>query len=170
MESKQQAKHWHIKWFIIVILSVVSLQLFVSFQAFKLQKETIDVVSPDVYTNLLKPYSIALKNKEFEKAYTEFTTNNYKEKHSYEDFLQAQEDNIKHFGNIDSIGLTSGIFVFMKDLERKWVYRGTANYYTDKLIMQFAIDVVKDTTNNVYKISRTYPSQVTIRASAPMIF
>jgi len=170
LESHNKVGKSKKKYIIIAISALIAIQLFVSYKAYQLQKENIDEVAPAVYSTLLLPYSNALKYKDFEKAYKDFTTEGYKSKHNYEEFLKAQAENSIHFGNFDSISITSGIFVFMKDLERKWVYRGTANYHTNDMIMQFAVDVVKDTISNSYKISRTYPSQVTIRASAPMIF
>lgn len=152
----------------LLIIAIISIVLFFSIYAFILQKKTNETIAPEVYSTLILPYSKAIAAKDYETAYKLYTCEKYKNKHKFDDYLKAQKANSEYFGQLDSMNLTSGVFVFLKDLERKWVYRGTINYYTNKTDTKFSVDVVKE--NGKFKISRTYPSQMTIRASAPMIF
>ncbi len=153
---------------VLLISGIVAIVLFFSIWAFRLQKETDDVTSPVVYDTLILPYSQAISDANYQYAYDEFTTEKYKLKHSFEEFKLAQLENRKYFGSLDSMRLTSGIFVFSKDIDRLWVYRGTISYFAEKKDTKFAVDVVK--VDGKFKISQTYPSQLTIRASAPQIF
>lgn len=96
------------------------------------------------------------------------TTESYKERHTLKDYLQSQKQNNDYFGNLVAMKLTSGIFIKMFDKENKWIYRGTIDYIASKKSTKFTIDVALE--NGVFKIARTYPSQITIRNSVPMIF
>lgn len=158
-----------IKYKTILIISAIAVVVFgFAFYAYTLQQKTIDDKSPEIFENLIKPYCEELKAGNREEAYEKFTSRKYRSKHSLENFIKAQNDNAEYYGELDSMSLTSGIFVYTKDLERNWVYRGTINYYAAKMETKFTVDVIQE--DSVYKISSTYPSQLTIRASAPQIF
>ncbi len=153
---------------LFVIISVIFIVVIASYFSFRFQKKLIDETSPKILSELIIPYSELIKNKEYEKAYNDMTTESYKERHTLKDYLQSQKQNNDYFGNLVAMKLTSGIFIKMFDKENKWIYRGTIDYIASKKSTKFTIDVALE--NGVFKIARTYPSQITIRNSVPMIF
>lgn len=152
----------------LIIIGVIGVITFFSGYAYILQRRIDHELSPKIYSTLFLPYSIAIREGRLEDAYRDFTTDKYKLKHSYEEFKKVQLENKEYYGKLDSMNLTTGIFVYLKDLDRQWVYRGTVNYFTSSKDTKFSADVVEE--NGKFKLSRTYPSQMTIRASAPLIF
>lgn len=152
----------------LLITGIVAIVLFFSIWAFLLQKETDDITAPEIYESLVLPYSKAIISGDLDFAYNVFTTKKYKAKHSLKEFKDAQKANVEFYGKLDSMNLTTGIFVFSKDIDRLWVYRGTINYFARKQPTKFSIDAVKE--DGKFRISQTYPSQLTIRASSPQIF
>lgn len=153
---------------LLIIITILIIVFIASYFSFVSQTKLNKEISPKIFNELIKPYSELIKNQNYERAYNEMTTTSYKEKHSLQDYLQAQKRNYDYFGNLLEMRLTSGIFVKMPDKENKWIYRGTIDYIASKKSIKFTIDVAL--VKGVFKIVRTYPSQITIRNSAPMIF
>lgn len=136
--------------------------------AFIVQKQSDESVSPQIFSSLIVDYSKNISELNYKEAYDSYTSTNYKRRNNFEKYEKAQKMNFDYFGKLDSMRLTSGVFFLVKNNEKEWVYRGTISYFAQKKDTRFTIDVVKE--NGRYKISRSYPSQMTIRASADQIF
>lgn len=152
----------------LLIAAIVVFVISVSIGSFYVTLNTSNEIAPQVMTQVIKPYAELIAKGDYETAYNNYTTKKYRLKTSLEKYIEVQKQNKEYFGKLISMGLASGIFLYERDMDKLWVYRGTVTYNADKLPYKFTVDIIKE--DGAFKINQTYPSQMNIRASAPMIF
>ena len=152
----------------IIIISVLSTVVILGVWGYFSQKNTNEELLPKIMQDVILPYQKHLKNDNYEKAYNEFTSKGYRQKHSMKEFFTAQNKNTDRYGELDSIKPISGIVIREKPMEGPWKYFLTLGYYgkkdSQKIIMEF---ITKD---KAFVINNSYISTVTIKNKKPMIY
>jgi len=152
----------------IIIISVLSTVVVLGIWGYFSQKNTNEELLPKIMEDVIKPYQKHLKNDDYEIAYKELTSEEYRQKHDLKEFIIAQNKNEKKYGELDSIKPISGIVIREKPMEGPWKYFLTLGYYgkddSQKIIMEF---ITKD---KAFKLNNSYISTVTIKNKKPMIY
>lgn len=111
-----------------------------------------------VKETILIPYVEALQANNIQLAYDQFTTQEYKERISYEEFAQAQQDNRAEYGDIISIHSDSDILREAKEPGKPVYWRATLTYEgtQKKDIIVFEVRKI----DGIFKIDKTYDAAV----------
>lgn len=135
------------------------------------QKSKDTNVTPRIINELINPYSQALKNRDYKLAYEKFTSKNYKEKYSFDDFVSAQENNIKKYGAFIDLKPLSGLFLTQKRMHKPWKFIGTLRYRGLKKQERIQIEIARSEKGD-FLIDNTFLSllQYDPRSNEPMIF
>lgn len=152
----------------IIIFGVIALVVSMGVISFFIQKNTNEQIAPEINQKLIQPYSNAIKNKDYEFAYYKFTSDNYKEKYSLEEFIKKQELNIEQFGKLQNIISVSGLYLKEKSMHGPWTFKGTMMYNGEKKSQRIIFQIIKE--ENTYKLYNSYRSFVSIRTKKSEIF
>jgi hypothetical protein len=150
------------------VFGVLAIVIVFSIIAYKNFRDGEDIVMPKVMDELIKPYVKLIGNGEFEQAYSQYTSIDYKRKYTQARYLAAQDSNLTKFGKITDIVPVSGIMVSEKSPTKPWIYKGTFAYIGEKDTMRIVIDVTLE--DGFFKIYNTYNSYVAISSVTPVIY
>lgn len=152
----------------LIISSITAFVFFMGYLSFKIQSDKNKELGPIINHDFIAKYSNAITSGDLQFAYDSLTSKSYKSRHSLKDFLTAQDRNKAYFGKVSKIKFTSGIIKLFQDADGAWVQRFTVDYVAEKKTAQFSVDVIQE--SGIYKMSRSYPGQLTIRSGSSMIF
>ncbi|MBE2188251.1 MAG: hypothetical protein KGZ71_14445 [Desulfobulbaceae bacterium] len=147
------------------VLAIVIVFSIIAYKNFRLGE---DIVMPKVMDELIQPYTELIGKGEFEKAYANYTSIDYRRKYTNARYLSAQDSNTTKFGKILDIKPVSGILVSEKSQSKPWIYKGTFAYIGEKDTMRIVIDVTLE--DGVFKIYNTYNSYLAISSVTPVIY
>jgi len=155
----------------LILIAVAVLVTFLGVGGYFNQKQRDSDVSPKIISELIVPYSKALKNKDYKTAYYNFTTEDYQNSYSFEIFKKAQEENIKKYGDFIDIKPLSGLFLTQKRMHKPWRFVGTLRYRGLKKQERIQVEV-SPTKDGRFLINNTFLSllQYDPRSNEPMIF
>lgn len=155
----------------LILIAVAVLVTSLGVAGYFAQKNRDENITPRIISEVIVPYSNAIKNKEYEFAYQNLTTEDYKQKYSYDDFLSAQNSNNEKYGDLVDIKPLSGIFLTQKGMHKPWRFVGTLRYRGLKKQERVQIEIARD-KNGKFLINNTFLSllQYDSRSNEPMIF
>lgn len=152
----------------IIVFGVILIVVSMGITAFFMQKETNDLVKPKIMNDFITPYTNALKNGNYELAYNELTSEEFKEYYTLEEFIKKQELNKETYGDLENIQTVSGLFLKEKDMHGPWTFKGTMLYCAEKDTQRIIVEVINK--DNKFKLFKTYRSFVSIRTKKDEIF
>lgn len=144
---------------IVIVLSIIAYQNF---------RKVEDIVMPKVLDELIEPYVTAVSNRDYEEAYSKFTSQDYKRIYTKARYFSAQDSNFSKFGKLINITPVSGMLVSEKSQNKPWIYKGTFAYIGEQDTMRIVIDVTLE--NGKFKIYNTYNSYLAISSVTPVIY
>lgn len=143
----------------VIIMSIIAYQNF---------RRTEDIVTPKLMDELIEPYSRLIAQGEYEAAYEQFTSEDYKKEYTLARYLGAQDSNYQKYGRLYSIQPVSGILVSEKSQSKPWIYKGTFAYIAEKDTIRIVIDATLE--DGRFKIFKTYNSYLAISSVTPIIY
>ncbi|MDX9790467.1 MAG: hypothetical protein WC313_06475 [Candidatus Kapaibacterium sp.] len=151
-----------------IVWIVVSVIVIMSAAAFIKQSDTSSSVSPVIMENLIQPYAECLSSADYERAYFEYTSVDYKSKITLANYLSAQDTNIVKFGKLKELKPVSGVFLKETVQGNKIVFKATFAYLGEKGGQRIIVDAIKE--DGKFKIFNTYNSYVSIGGLLPVIY
>jgi hypothetical protein len=139
-----------------------------SILAYIKQTNTNNTVNPRVIEELINPYEKLIKQADYETAYNEFTSKEYKSKYTLAQYLRAQDSNRTVFGNLELLKPVSGVFLKETVQDNKIIFKATFGYVGEKSTQRIIIDAIQE--NGKFKLYNTYNSYVSIGGLLPVIY
>ncbi len=152
----------------VIVFAVFALVVILSIFAYYSQKEKNQIIGDKIYNELLKPYKEALVAKDYNTAYSKFTSNDYKKKYTLARFVTVQDSNLTVYGKIIDMTPITGIFVKENSPNGFSIFKGTIIYSAENNSRKIVIEVTFE--NDSMKINRTYDSYLTIGNIIPVIY
>ncbi|NCO05222.1 MAG: hypothetical protein GW939_03695 [Candidatus Magasanikbacteria bacterium] len=138
---------------IIAILFVVIIVPFAIY-AFWHQVKNNSTELDQVKQQIIEPYRNALQQEQWEFSYQSFTTKDYRERVSLEEFIKAQQENKEAFGTVKNIYTNVDILNELSDPSSGTFYRVTVTYEASKDNKLVVLELKKE--QGKFKIDRTY--------------
>ena len=151
-----------------ILIAVLAVVIILSVIGYYSQKNKNNNIGKRVYSELLQEYTSLLQNKEFDKAYNNFTSEDYKRKYTLAAFIHAQDSNHTAYGKLQSIMPATGIFFKEMGDSKFIVYKGTVRYKAEKSERLIVVEICFE--NGKMKLNRTYDSYVTLGNVLPVIY
>lgn len=140
----------------LIIFGAISTVVLLSVIAFFQRKEHNEEIAPVLINEVINPYIALIEEQKYEKAYKEFTSVHYKDKHTLEEFIEGHKQNINDFGEIKEIRSISNLFVMQRKEGKPWVYKGTFGYIGEDKSLKIIYDIIND--DGKWKIYDSYLS------------
>jgi hypothetical protein len=152
----------------IIVFGVIAIVVTMGIVSYLIQKNTNDVVTPRIINEFVNPYTEAIQNQNYELAYEKFTSDEYKENYSLDEFIQKHRYNYEKYGKLQNIQSVSGLFLAEKEMHGPWTFKGTMMYLAEKGSQRIIIEVIEQ--EDKFKLYKTYRSFVSIRTKKDEIF
>lgn len=143
----------------VIIMSIIAYQNF---------RRTEDVITPKLMEDLIEPYTKLISQGEYEAAYNQFTSKDYRKDYTLARYISAQDSNYHRYGRLIAIKPVSGILVSEKPQSKPWIYKGTFAYVAEKDTLRIVIDATLE--DGRFKIYKTYNSYLAISSVTPIIY
>ncbi len=152
----------------IIVFGVITVVVTMGIISFYIQKQTNDIVTPRIINEFVNPYTNAIQNEDFEYAYENLTSEEYKESYTLKEFIQKHRLNNEKYGNLNEIKTISGLFLREKEMHGPWTFKGTMMYLAEKDTQRIIVEVIEK--EDSFKLYKTYRSFVSIRTKKDEIF
>lgn len=151
-----------------IVWIIATVILIMSGVAFFVQSGTSGKVNPLIMNELINPYKELISNGNYETAYSQFTSVDYKVKFTLNNYLAAQDSNMRNYGELKELRPVSGVFLKESAQGNKVVFKATFAYIGSKASQRIIIDAIKE--DGKFKIYNTYNSYVSIGNLMPVIY
>jgi hypothetical protein len=151
----------------LILIGIAVVVITLSVFSFLNRSKVNDEVSPQIVNTLIEPYKQALNSGDYERAYSDFTSEEYREKYTLDTFMTIQNQNREYYGKINRLEPVSGLF--LPEMKRKYtVYKGTLAYQGERSGRRIVMEVVKE--DGEFKINKTYLSMLSVGNEKAIIF
>jgi hypothetical protein len=158
--NKMQGKY--IVWIILAVIATMSsISVYTHFS-------TQHQLSPVVLSKLIQPYKEYIKNGEYEKAYNELTSEDYRAKFTFAQYKLHQDSNKVVFGDLVELKPVSGVFLKETTKESKIIFKATFGYIGSKKQQRILLDITRE--KGKYKIDNSYNSYLSMGTMMSVIY
>lgn len=153
------------KYIVWIVISVI---IIMSGAAFFIQSGTSNKVSPIIIDKLITPYVKLINVGNFEEAYFQYTSVDYRAKFTLSQYIKAQEQNLEKYGELLELKPVSGVFLKEATQGNKIVFKATFAYIGSKSSQRIVVDAIQE--DDTFKLFNTYNSYVSIGGLLPVIY
>ncbi len=148
----------------LLLIAVVGLVAYGIYHKIAVQR----TVYPRVMKELLVPYCALLSAGSDEEAYRKFTSRDFREKYSLEEYVASQEKNREEFGDVRTIKPNVESLDPVTEIGRRSFYYALYRYSGTKNFTYIAIDIVEE--DGTFKIDRTYEHSIPLDMNRERVF